>query len=198
VRHELGKYEQVCAAELFGLQGFKQIGTAGAQTSRQVQYLPDGFLGDQRFDHGTSSLTVNIGHHHIEPDTGVGEQLVQPVLLGSQHATELSPLAGNQGQVADVGLRDERGPQQPGTRQGGEPLRIGYIGHIGQIGQIGQIGLAPGHGLDVSGVDDPGGDAHALQCRIGTLPVTAGALHDHHLGTDQTISPTLPTFVCRA
>ena len=62
-----------------GLQGLKQIGTARAQTSRQVQYLRDGLALDQRFDHGTSGLTVNIGYQHIEPDTGVGEQFVQPV-----------------------------------------------------------------------------------------------------------------------
>ena len=89
----------MCAAELFGLQGLKQIGTAGAQTSRQVQYLRDGLALDQRFDHGTSGLTVNIGYQHIEPDTGVGKQFVQPVLLRRQHAAQLLALARNQAQV---------------------------------------------------------------------------------------------------
>jgi len=114
---------------------------------------------------------VNVRDQHIEPDARIGEQFVQPVLLGGQHATELLPLARNQAQVADVGLRDERGSKQARSRQGGEPLRIGHIG------------LAPRHGFDVTGVDNPGGNAHALQGCVWALPVNAGALHDHHLGS---------------
>jgi hypothetical protein len=112
---------------------------------------------------------VNVRDQHIEPDARIGQQFVQPVLLAGQHAAELLPLAGNQAQVANIGLRDERGPQQARSRQGGKPLRIGHIG------------LAPRHGFDVTGVDNPGGNAHALQGCVRALPVNACALHDHHI-----------------
>jgi hypothetical protein len=115
---------------------------------------------------------MHVADEHIEPDAGVDQHLVQPVLLGAEHAHELLPLTSHQPKPAEVHARDERRPQQTRARQRGEPLRVGHVG------------LATGHRLDVPGIDHPSNDAHRLQRRERALPVHPGALHDHHFGPD--------------
>jgi hypothetical protein len=62
-------------------------------------------------------------------------------------------------------------PREPtGACQHRQPLGVG--GH----------GLAPGHLLDVLGIDHPCPDADLLQSGIGAFPVNAGTLHDHGVG----------------
>ncbi len=118
---------------------------------------------NEGLDHGAARLTVDVGHQHIEPNTRVSQQLMQPILLRGQHAAEFLSLAGNQAQVTDVGWRNERGTQQACPRQSGQPLGIGHVG------------LAPGDVLDVACIHDPRGNAHSLQsdmcCRTGALPL---------------------------
>lgn len=153
--------------ELFRLQGFEQILAAGTQTPGTLEDGVDGFIAQQGLDHGSCGLPMQVGEQHIQTDPGIGQHLVQPVLLRGQHPAELLALSCDQAQMADLGRRNERGPHQARPRQRGQPLGIG------------DVRLAPGHVLDVTGIDHPRRNAHVLQCRIGTLPVNPRALHDH-------------------
>jgi hypothetical protein len=169
VLHDLREHEEVRGAELFGLQGLEQLLAPGMQPERQIQDLIHGFAGDECLDHGAGALTVDVGDQHIEPDARIGQHLVQPVLLQGQHPAELLALAGNQPEVADVRLWDERTAQQPGARQRGQPVRIAHVG------------LASGHVFDVPRIDHPRSDTLRIQRSVRALPVNAGTLHHHHL-----------------
>ena len=117
---------------------------------------------------------MHVRDQHAQPDARIGQHFVQPILLRCQHAAELLALPRDQPQMANVRLGNERATQQSGARQGGQPLRVGYIG------------LATGHILDMPRVDHPRGNAHRLQRSVRALPVDARALHHHHLGAKLT------------
>ena len=51
------------------------------------------------------------------------------------------------------------------------------------------IGLAARHIFDMAGINHLGADPHLLKGGVGTLPVNAGAFHDHLIGL-QRGSPT--------
>jgi hypothetical protein len=89
----------------------------------------------------------------------------------SEATDEFLPLSCNETQLAQLRGRHEGSPQQPGARAHREPLRIGHIS------------LASRHPLDVPGIDHLGANAHGLQRRVRALPVNAGTLHHHFLGT---------------
>jgi len=56
---------------------------------------------------------VDVRDEHVDPDASIGQHLVQPVLLGTEHAAELLPLARHQAKLAQLHRRDERRTQQP-------------------------------------------------------------------------------------
>src|SRR3990167_9063909 len=112
---------------------------------------------------------MQIRHHHTQTDASIGEQFVQPVLLAGEHAAEFLSVSGNVTQAAQVRFGNEGGAQETCTRQRCQPLRISHIG------------LATRHRLDVTGVDHPGDNTHALQRRIRSLPINSGALHNHDI-----------------
>ena len=118
MRHDFSHTEAMCWRNVLGLQGLKDIRAAGTQTiAGQARYIWDSLACDERFDHGTSLLPVQVRHHDTQTHTGIYGQFVQPVLIPSEHAAELLPVPGNMTQAAQVRLGNEGGPQQPGSGQ---------------------------------------------------------------------------------
>ena len=155
--------------EFVRVQGLHQFLAAGAQTPFAIEHLMQGTPVDQRLDHGACRLPVDIGDHDIEPNARVGENFVQPVLLGAALAHQFLALTGDQAQLPHLCRWHEGAAQQARPGQGGQPTGIG------------NIGLAPGYPLGVTRVHHHGMDPHLLQRRIGALPVRARTLHDHTL-----------------
>jgi len=53
---------------------------------------------------------VDVRDEHVDPDASIGQHLVQPVLLGTEHAAELLPLARHQAKLRNCtgGMNDAR------------------------------------------------------------------------------------------
>jgi len=145
-----------------------QLLTAGLETSAgELEHLFGRLAGEEAFDHRPCRLPMDVADHHAQADASIGKHFVHAVLLGREQADQLLPLPRNQTQFAQFGRWYERPAQQTGSRQGGQPLGIT------------NIGLAPGHLLDVAGIDHRRPDTRRLERCVRTLPVDAGAFHDH-------------------
>lgn len=57
---------------------------------------------DERLDHGACRLTMRVRQHHAQTDARIGEQLVQPVLLAGELATEFLSVPCNVTQTSQV------------------------------------------------------------------------------------------------
>jgi hypothetical protein len=112
MRQDLVQHEAMFGTQFFRLQGFEQILAAGAQAPGTVEDGMDGLIVQKGLDHGACGLPMQVGDQHIQADPGIGQHLVEPVLLRGQHPTELLALSCDQAQVADLGRRNERGPHQ--------------------------------------------------------------------------------------
>ena len=110
------------------LQGIEDFRPAGLQASAgQFQHRVGWLAGDDRFDHGTGRLTMEVAHHDTETNTGVSQYLVQPVLLGGQLADQFLPLAGDQAQLTQFGRRHKRAAQQTRACQRRQPVSITHV-----------------------------------------------------------------------
>jgi hypothetical protein len=106
-------------------------------------------------------------------DAGVLEQFLDPVLLRGTDPDQISPIPCQVPQPANVGRRDEAGPQHL-------PL-----GDLAQPHRIKPVGLRPaGQVLDVLGVDQPRIQPVGLEQVERRPPVIAGCLHHHPLHTE--------------
>jgi hypothetical protein len=147
-----------------------QLLTTGLETSAgEFEHLVGRLAGEDALDHRPCRLPMDVADDHAQADAGIGQHFVHAVLLGREQANELLPLPGDQTQFAQFGRWHERATQQTGARQGGQPLGIT------------NIGLAPGHLLDVAGIDHRRPETHRFQRRIRTLPVDACAFHNDFL-----------------
>jgi len=89
------------------LQSFARI------TEHLLRTLP----GDQSLDHRPCRLTMDVADHHRQANARIAQGLVQPVLLGGEHPSELLHLARGQTQLTKVGRREKTTAQQTAARQ---------------------------------------------------------------------------------
>ena len=87
---------------------------------------------------------MDVGNQEAQTQAGIGQEFVQMILLGSEHAAEFLAPPGKMAQVTDIGWQNERRRYQSGTRQGRQPLRIA------------DIRLAARNVLGIPGLDHPG------------------------------------------
>ena len=125
-----------------------------------------GLPGDQRGQHVPPRLAQDVGGHRGELDVGAFQGLLQPVDLRRPLADQARPVAGQLAQLPLRPVGDEAAREQPVPEQVGHPLAVA------------DVGLAPGHRLDVPGVDQQQLEL-VLQQVPDRLPVDAGALHRH-------------------
>jgi hypothetical protein len=96
--------------------------------------------------------------------------LLQPLLVAGAVGGQVGTQPGVIPQPADLGRRDERGPQHAPLVQLAQPHRIQLVG-LGAARQV----------LDVTGVDQPHHQPPRLQHIDERPPIVGGGLHHHPL-----------------
>jgi hypothetical protein len=94
-------------------EGLHQRGVLDAEPSsgQLGQHLGVALPGDQRLQHGPARDAEDVGGHRPKLDQGVLQQLLQPLLVAGAVGGQVGTQPGVVPQPADLGGRDERGPQ---------------------------------------------------------------------------------------
>lgn len=111
---------------------------------------------------------MSVGDQAIRSNTGIAQDLVLTILFRSQHAAQILPLASEPSPVGSS-TSGMNAPRNRPARAGQDRRPLG----------IGDIGFAPRHRFDMTGIELPGQHAGTRQRGKRTLPVHAGARHDH-------------------
>ena len=129
----------------------------------------------ERLEHRLARCAEHVGGDARELDVGVLEQLLQAVRLARALPHQRLAIAGQVAQLADRLGRHEARAQEPMLEQLAQPLRVLHVG------------LAPGHVLDVLGVDQQQLEV-VLEQVVDGLPVDARGLH-RHVRDAETLQP---------
>jgi hypothetical protein len=165
------RHKGVVVGELAG-QGLHQRRVLDTQpTPGQLgEHLGVALTCDQRLQHGPARDPEEVGGHRPKLDQGVLQQLLQPLLVAGALGGQVRAQPGVVPQPADLGGRDERGPQHAPLVQLAQPHRIQLVG-LGTARQV----------LDVAGVDQPYHQPPRLQQVDKRPPIVGGGLHHHPL-----------------
>ena len=120
--------------------------------------------GDQRGQDLPSGFTQDIGGHRGQLDVGTFQGLLQPIGRRGPLPDQARPVTGQFPHLPLRPVGNEAAAEQPVPQQLGQPLAVA------------DVRLAPGHGLDVAGIDQEQGEL-LLQQVPDRLPIDAGALH---------------------
>jgi hypothetical protein len=148
------------------LKGLSEFGKLLAKlSSGQIrQHLRIGVAPQQRFQHLSSRHPHHIAGHRGELEVGRLQKLVQSVHFPHPLVAKRFAIAGQIPKLPDRLGRNETPLQKPMGKEIGNPLAIRHIR------------LAPGHPLDVRGVDQQHREA-IFQQIIDRLPKYPRALH---------------------
>ena len=141
------------------------------------QHLGVALPGDQRGHHLPPGDPEQVAGHHRQLDLGVLEQLLGPLLLRGARLDQITAVAGDVAQPADLRRRHQAGSDHLPLGDLAQPHRVELVG-LWPTRQV----------LDVAGVDQPGLESVRLQQVVRRLPVVRGGLH-HHPGHAQLGEP---------
>ena len=124
---------------------------------------------DQGLQHQPARHAGDVTRDAGKFDSGVLQQLLQPLDLPAAFAGHHRPGPGQVAQLPDRRRGHERSPDQPVRAE------------LGQPGRVRDVALATGEVLDLAGVDEHHLEPGVLQQVVERLPVVTGRLH-HHQG----------------
>ena len=125
------------------------------------------FPSDQRFEHGPAGHPADVAGHRGQFDTGVLEQLLQPLDLPAALPGDRGAGPGQVPKLADRLGRHERPSDQTMRAE------------LRQPGGVTDIGLASWQVLHVPGVNQHHLEGAVFEEVVERLPVVAGCLHHH-------------------
>jgi hypothetical protein len=128
------------------------------------EFLGVAFPGDERLQHRPPGGAKHIRGDVAELDIGRLQDFLDPIDITGALLDQLPPVAGQLAQFAEGRWGHETRPEQAMLQQPRDPLAIL------------DVGLAPGHRLDVLGIDEEELEG-TLQYLVDGPPVDPGALH---------------------
>jgi hypothetical protein len=168
---EVHAQQEVVVLSEAPLEREPQVGNLGPHPATCVvgQHRRVLLSGEQPVEHVAGRLTEDVGHHGVQLDPRVLQELLDALGLLGAVGDQFLAIPGEVAEVGDRGRRHEASPQQPA------------LGELGQPGRVRHVRLAAGNALDVVRVDElqlEGG--HLLEHVPDGAPVDAGRLHHHH------------------
>jgi hypothetical protein len=148
-------------------QGLHQRGVLDSHPApgQAGQYLRVALSGDQRPDHRPAGLAHDVGGHRRQLDQGVFQQLLDPLGMPGPVPGQVQPQPGVIPQLADLGRRDETGPQHAPLGQ----FRLPHAVELVRLGTAGDV-------LHVPGIDQLDIQASRFQQVVERPPVVGGRL----------------------